>query len=102
MKTTIKFTSYSKRTKLVIYPTAVLVGINFFTFIFVSVHLGGDALIGYAKLGHYFLCAHGHCTEVSSSIWRYSYWHAMTAIGGILLLFAEVAFFLNTGDIQFE
>jgi hypothetical protein len=102
VKTSLKFRSYSKRAKLVIYPTSVLVGINFLTFIFASVYLGGDALNGYMRAGHYFLCAHGHCTEVSSSIWRYSYWHAVTALGGILLLFAETALFLNTGDIEFE
>jgi hypothetical protein len=44
----------------------------------------------------------GHCTEVSSSIWHYSWWHAVTALGGIFLVFAEVALFLNTGDIDFE
>ena len=41
-------------------------------------------------------------TEVSGSLWRYSWWHAVTAMGGILLVMAETALFLNTGDIQFE
>lgn len=102
MKTSLKFRSYSKRAKWIIYPTAVLVMINFFTFIAASAYLGGDALNGYMKAGHYFLCAHGHCTEVSSSIWHYSWWQAVSALGGILLVFAETALFLNTGDIQFE
>jgi hypothetical protein len=84
------------------YPTSVLVLINFFAFIAASLHFGGDALNGYIKAGHYFLCAHGHCTEVPSAIWRYSWWHTVAALGGILLLFAETALFLNTGDIQFE
>ena len=102
MKTTIKFRSYSKRAKWIIYPTAALVMINFFTFITVSVYLGGDALNGYMQAGHYFLCVHGHCTEVSSSIWHYSWWHAVSALGGIILVIAEIALFLNTGEIEFE
>jgi hypothetical protein len=102
VKTSLKFRGCSKRAKWIIYPTVALVTINFFTFIAASVHLGGDALNGYIKAGHYFLCAHGRCTEVSSSIWRYSWWHAVSALGGILLVFAETALFLNTGDIQFE
>jgi hypothetical protein len=80
----------------------VLVFINFFAFVGGSLYLGGDALNGYMKAGHYFVCAHGHCAQVSSSIWHYSYWHAVTALGGILLVFAEIAFFLNTGGIEFE
>ena len=29
-------------------------------------------------------------------------WHAVTVMGGLLLVMAETALFLNTGDIQFE
>ena len=76
--------------------------INFFAFIMVSVYLGGDALNGYIQAGKYFICAHGGCTQVSSETWHYSYWHAMTAMGGILLCFAEVALFVNTGDITID
>jgi hypothetical protein len=102
VKTTLKFRAYSKRAKWILYPTSALVLINFFAFIGASLYLGGDALNGYMKAGQYFLCAHGHCAQVSSSIWHYSYWHAWTALSGILLIFAETAVFLNTGDIEFE
>ena len=102
MKTSVKVRSYSKRAKRVIYPTASVVMINFFIFVFMSVYLGGDALNGHIEAGHYFLCAHGHCTEVSRSIWHYSYWHAWTTIAGFLLVFAETVLFLNTGDIEYE
>jgi hypothetical protein len=102
MKTRIKFRSVSKRAKYFLYPTMVLVVVNFFAFISVSVLLGGDALNGYVHTAHYFLCAHGHCTEVSGSTWNYSWWHAVSALGGILLVFAEMALLLNTGDIHFE
>src|ERR1700722_13971191 len=96
------FRAHSKRVKWVLYPTSVLVLINFFAFISGSLYLGGDALNGYMKAEQYFVCAHGHCARVSSSIWHYSYWHAVTALGGVLLVFAEMAIFLNTGDIEFE
>jgi hypothetical protein len=102
MKTRLKFVSHSKRAKWIIYPTVALVAINFFTFVAISMYLGGDALNGSMTDGHYYLCAHGHCTEVSGSLWRYSWWHAVTAMGGILLVMVETALFLNTGDIQFE
>lgn len=102
MKTSLKFTNYSRRAKRVVYPTSMLAFVNFIAFLGGSMYLGGDALNGYIQAGHHFLCAHGHCTEVSSSIWHYSYWHGVTALGGIFLVFAEVALFLNTGDIEFE
>jgi hypothetical protein len=79
-----------------------LVVVNFSTFIVASLYLGGDALNGYTHEGHYFVCAHGSCTEVSRAIWHYSYWHALTALGGIFLVFAEAAVFVNTGDIEWE
>lgn len=102
MKTHLKFTSYSKRARWILYPTATVVAINFWTFIGAGMYLGGDALIGHIAGGHYYLCAHGHCTEVSAALWHYSWWHAMTALGGMFLLVVLIAFFLNTGDIQFE
>jgi len=102
LKTYLKFRSYSKRAKWVIYPTSALVFTNFITFIGADMYLGGDALNGYIQAGHYYLCAHGSCTQVSSFVWHYSWWHAVTALGGVLLMFALVAFFLNTGDIDFE
>ena len=102
MKTKITFRGCSRRAKWVLYPTSVLAILNFFAFIGGSLRLGGDALNGYIQTGHYFLCAHGHCTEVSASAWHYSYWHALISLGGILLVFVELAIFLSKGDIEFE
>jgi hypothetical protein len=102
VKTSLKFRTYSKRAKWVVYPTAALAMINFFAFVAGSAYLGGDALNGYVQAGHFFVCAHGHCTEVSSAAWHYSYWHAYASFGGILLVFAEIALFLNTEDIEWE
>jgi hypothetical protein len=98
----LKFRSYSKRAKWVVYPTVALAMANFFAFIGGSIYLGGDALNGYMQAGHFFVCAHGHCSEVSSPIWHYSYWHAYSSFLGIVLVFAEVALFRNWGDIKAE
>jgi hypothetical protein len=102
VKTSLKFLAYSRRAKWVLYPTAALAMVNFFAFVAGSLYLGGDALNGSVKAGHYFVCAHGHCSEVSSAVWHYSYWHALSAFTGLFLVFAEVAVFINTGDIEFE
>jgi len=82
--------------------TALLAAPNFLLFVFASVYLGGDALNGYVQEGHYFLCAHGGCTEVSHSVWTYSYWHAVSAMGGILLIFVEATIFVTMGDIVLD
>ncbi len=102
MKTSLKFTAFSKRAKWVLYPVMTLAMVNFFAFVVGSAYLGGDALNGYVRSGHYFVCAHGGCAEVSSAIWHYSYWHAYASFGGILLVFAVTALFLNTGDIEWK
>jgi hypothetical protein len=57
---------------------------------------------GYIQAGKYFVCAHGCCTQVSPEIWHYSYWHAKTAMAGILLCMAEAVLFIITGDITIE
>lgn len=100
MKTHTRLRFYSRRAKRVMYPTALVAVANFLAFVAGSIYLGGDALNGYVHAGHYFLCAHGHCVEVSRAVWQYSYWHAISAIGGILLVLAEQALFLKTGDIH--
>jgi hypothetical protein len=84
------------------YPTVALAMVNFFAFVIGSGYLGGDALNGYVRAGHYFVCAHGSCTEVAEAIWRYSYWHAIASIGAILLVIIESAILVNTGDIELE
>lgn len=102
MKSRLTFKSLSNRARWVLYPTLVLGLLNFFTFIAISEHLGGDALNGYIQAGKYYVCAHGSCVQVSPETWQYSYWHAVTAMGGILFSFAEIALFVNTGDITID
>ncbi len=97
-----KIIKMSKRAKLIIYVTASIVFPNFLVFWLVAVYLGGDALNGYVQNGHYFICAHGVCKEVSRSVWNYSYWHAISAIAGHMLIFTEAAVLVTTKDIELD
>ena len=76
----------SRRIKEVVAVAAmVLIFLNIFVFAVGSTYLGGDALYGYVRGSHYFVCAHGKCNEVSRSVWLYSYWQAITALTGWIL-----------------
>lgn len=91
--------SRSRWSKWVMYLTAAVAFPNFLAFVIGNFYLGGDALNGYVQAGHYFVCAHGGCREVAASVWKYSWWHAVTGIGGIWLVLVEAATFVTTGDI---
>ena len=45
---------------------------NFLAFVLIAAAIGGDALNGFVKQGHYFLLNHGVVTEVSQSVFTYS------------------------------
>jgi len=92
----------SRRARLIFIPVFILAGINFATFIIADICFGGDALNGYAKDGHYFLCSHGRYTEVSEVLWTYSYYHAISVFVTHGLVFALAALFLTTGDRALE
>ena len=80
--------------------TNALVFPNFLLLFYFCHRLGGDALNGYVQAGHYYLhSSHGHYTEVPQSVWSFSYWHTLSAIGGICLRFAVEAILVTTGDI---
>jgi hypothetical protein len=49
---------------------------NFAAFFAAAVALGGDAVNGCIRDGHYFLAEHGHYTPVSYQVFLYSRWHA--------------------------
>jgi len=55
----------------------IIAVVNFVSFIAVSTAHGGDALNGYKHAGHYFVCAHGGCAEVSRQFWWYSWSHGI-------------------------
>ena len=92
----------SRRAILTFVPACVLAFTNFAVFIAIDIHLGGDALNGYAKNGHYFLCNHGTYTEAARAVWRYSYWHAVSVCLTHGLVVVLAAIFLNTGDMALE
>ncbi len=59
-------------------PVLVLAVVNFLSFVIVAEFLGGSALYGCPKDGHYFVCEHGWYTEVSRAVWIYSCCHAIS------------------------
>lgn len=97
-----KIRAYSRRAKWVLYPSVVIQFVNFFSYLAISLYLGGYAHHGYTNAGQYFLCQNGSCVEVSSTIWDYSNWHRTATLYGQLILFAEAAILVNTGDIEWE
>ena len=70
-----------------------LAAVNFLSFVSISIYLGGDALNGYTKDGHYFVSSHGWHTEVSRAVWIYSYCHAIS----VFVTFGLVPVFLIIG-----
>ena len=60
---------------------AFLIGIaNFFWFLLESLSIGGDALNGHIRDGHYFVGSHGSYTEVSAATWNWSRAHALSVL----------------------
>jgi len=102
VKSRITFKSYSKRAKWVVYPTFIMAMLLFLTFMIDSSYLGGDALNGYVGAGHYFVCEHGHCVEVPKVAWHYSYWLGYASYVSFIVVFAELALFINLGDIEWQ
>ena len=59
----------------------ILLGaVNFFSFIAMTFYLGGDAMNGMIKDGHYYLNQKGHYTETTKAIFIYSKLHFMSLI----------------------
>jgi hypothetical protein len=75
-------------------------GANFFAFIISSGRHGGDALNGYSEAGHYFVCAHGSCTEVTAEAFVYSWWHGVSVIASFAIFF--VVFFSAVAFSKFR
>ena len=53
---------------------------NFAVFIVVALSIGGDAVNGFARSGHYFLDNKGHLSEVGPSLFLYSRWHVYSLL----------------------
>jgi len=93
---------FSRRGKLIFAPIAILAGVNFISFLAISIYLGGDARNGHIKNGHYFLGSHGKYTEVGQTVWNYSYWHATSILATHCSVFIVGALLLYTGDMVLE
>ena len=52
--------------------------LNLFVCWFVAVAIGGDAVIGRFSDGRYYLASHGKYTQVSETLYRYSYAHTVS------------------------
>lgn len=98
----VAFGAISKRARWILNATVPLAVLNFLVYGLASQNLGGNASNGMIRDGHYFLCAHGSCTEVTRSVWQYSHWHGIAAFGGLFLVFLEMGIFLTTGDIAID
>src|SRR5207248_8596590 len=70
--------TFTLRRILIFIPIFVIAFINFTVYWVAALCLGGDALNGYARDGHYYLGSHGAYTEVSRAVWRYSYCHTIS------------------------
>lgn len=64
--------------------------VDFAVFVLVSLFIGGDAINGHILDDHYFVCMHGHCHEVTKTLFEYSRWHAIS-----LFISFPIAFLLS-------
>jgi hypothetical protein len=72
----------------------VLVWLNFMVFLGVAFRLGGDAISGYHRSGHYYVGMHGGYRDVSHAVYIYSYVHAIVSMVS-MAVFVLVAFLLR-------
>jgi len=83
---------FRQATFKVLASVASIIAINFLVFMLVALYLGGDALGGKEEHGRYFLESHGHFTEVSEDVFRYSKVHARSVeLTAPLLFFLVIA-----------
>jgi len=73
---------------MAIAQTIQLVGFaNVVAFFLALLYLGGDASMGKVADGHYFLSSHGHLTEVSRAVFRYSEVHGSIVVWSLPIMF---------------
>jgi len=65
--------------------------VNFGVFAFATAYIGGAAQWGKVVDGRYFVGSHGHFTEVSEAVFRYSVWHFHSTWISFLVLLAVAA-----------
>ncbi|PKO16167.1 MAG: hypothetical protein CVU39_09065 [Chloroflexi bacterium HGW-Chloroflexi-10] len=67
--------------------------INFAIYTLIAIIIGGDAVNGYAKDGHYFLRLGGYINEVGYSLFLYSKIHTYILITNYALLFLLIIYY---------
>ena len=70
--------------------------VNFAAYWLIAAGYGGEARTGHIKDGRYFLGCHGSYTEVSRSVWSYSYYHGRSIWITHGAFFVGIAILLNT------
>jgi hypothetical protein len=68
----------------------VLVFVNFAVYYVEVFVLQGDALNGRVQDGHYYLGFKGHLTEVSPTVFAWSWWHSVLTWLGFALAFCAI------------
>jgi len=88
----LNLSGFRQATFKVLASIASIIAINFLVFMLAALYLGGDALGGKEEHGKYFLESHGHFTEVSEKVFRYSKVHARSVeVTAPLLFFLVLA-----------
>jgi hypothetical protein len=80
----------------VVYTVGTIAITNFFSFVIVSLIIGGDAWNGYESGGHYFLSEKGRLTEVTRGVWEYSRWHLFSVF--VTHLLAAIVGYAGRGE----
>ena len=77
--------------------------INFAAFFIAVIFLGGDAINGHSTNGAYFLSSHGVDTQVSSAIFTYSRFHAIsTFVLMALAVLSYIAFKPGPAELKWQ
>lgn len=87
--------------KLYLITGACTLG-NFIIFVTLATFIGGDALSGKMDDGHYYLRMGSKLTEVSPSIYFYSFAHALFTIALVLVMMAVFYFIAKSQKKQAE
>jgi hypothetical protein len=73
----------------------VIIGFaNFISFLNEEEHLGGDAINGYSKDGHFYVTSHGKSKEISEADWNHNKKHSISVIVTHPLLMLSMAYLM--------
>jgi len=90
----------TKRGKRIMLPVFWIAWVNFLIFWVVAVCIGGDAISGSVENDRYYLSEYGQKTEVSRSLYNYSYIHTVSVFITYPSVFIVGLVLLLSGDIR--